>query len=163
MIAAWKECSFPPVARCNDLQRLEAFSPTRDHEEFWTQMHEVVQEQFSVLETEVRQLVPGVQVAAGCTRGEHFMLFTFRKFWMPNSEVDPVVAGMTFTSRDEGVHIEADVSGEQTGDYISSASIRIVRTLGDELLVEANQMAKRLQESAEAIAVAISDPTREVD
>ena len=86
--------------------------------ETWTEVHDEVQRQFVILETEVRRKLPGIRVAAGRTQGERFFLFSYRTFSLPDSALDPVVAGITFTPAEQGVTVEADVSGEGIGDRI---------------------------------------------
>ena len=77
--------------------------------------------------------------------------------------LDPVVAGMTFTSADEGVTVEADVSGEETGDIIFSLPSKTVAGSSEELLAAARESARNLCQSARAIAAALTDPSRRVE
>src|SRR5438067_1673544 len=105
--------SFPPVARMGYLDRLAALPPTPAFTpELWTKVHDEVQEQLELLETEVRRKVAGVRVDAGRTKGDMFFLFSYRTSSMPDTALDPVVVGMTFTPEHQGVTVEADVSGE---------------------------------------------------
>src|SRR5947209_2650153 len=112
--------SFPPVARKEYLDRLAALPPSPVlTPELWAKVHEEVQGQLVLLETEVRREVAEIRVHPGRTQGEKFFLFSYRTFSMPDSAVDPVVVGITFTPADHGVTVEADVSGEQSGDCVS--------------------------------------------
>jgi hypothetical protein len=156
--------SFPPVACYEYLDRLctlpprPAFTP-----ELWSRLHDEVQEQLVSLETDVRQRVPGIRVTTGRTSGEHFFLFSYRTFFMPDMALDPVVVGMTFTSVDQGVAVEADVSGEETGDCIASVPSTTVANSSEELFAAARESARNLCQSARAIAAALTDPSRRVE
>jgi hypothetical protein len=97
----------------------------------------------------------------GRTHGEHFYLFSYRTFSMPDSDIDPVVVGMTFTPADEGVTVEADVSGERCGDLISSVYRKTVGNSTHELQAAARTFARKLRDSADAIRAALNDPCRE--
>ncbi len=79
---------------------------------------------------------------------------------MPGSPVDPVVVGMTFTPDGQSVAVEADVSGEQGGDWISAASTKTVAKSRGDLLAAARESAQALCQSAEVIAAALNDPAR---
>jgi hypothetical protein len=103
--------SFPPVARKEHLDRLAALPPTPAFTPtLWTEVHDEVQGQFALLETEVRRKVAGIRVNAGRTKGDKFFLFSYRTFAMPDSALDPVVAGITFTPASQAVTVAADVS-----------------------------------------------------
>jgi len=162
MRMASTEYYYSPVPQWKHLDRLAVFSSILDAREFWTEVHDDVQEQLAVLERDVRQGVAGVRVTAGSTRGENFLLFSYRAFSLPESDIDPVVAGMTFTRADKGVKVEADVSGEQTGDLIASTPNRVAADSRHELLAAARQSALELCQSATAIAAALTDPSRKV-
>jgi hypothetical protein len=163
MTVASTEFYFPPVPQLNYLDRLAVVPSRLDSRGFWTEVHHDVQEQLAVLESDVRQSVAGVRVTSGITRGEHFLLFSYLTFSLPDSDIDPVVVGMTFTQADEGVDVEADVSGEQTGDLISSAPNRMVPDSRSELLAAARDSARELRQSAKAIAAALKNPSRRVE
>jgi hypothetical protein len=156
--------SFQPVARSEYLDRLEALPPSADFTpRFWATVHDEVQAQLESLEAGVRQRLPAVRVSAGRTSGENFLLFSYRTFFMPEMPVDPVVVGMTFTSADQGVTVDADISGEQTGDCISALPSKMVPNSKDELLAAVHELARSLCQSAHAIASAVTDPSRGVE
>ena len=156
--------SFQPVARKEHLDRLAALPPRLAFTpELWTKVHDEVQEQLVLLETEVRRKVAGVRVDVGRTKGDKFFLFSYRTFSMPDSALDPVVVGMTFTPAHQGVTVEADVSGEQTGDWISSVPSKSVANSRDELLAAAREATRQLCQSATAVAAALRDPSRRVE
>ena len=153
------EPSFRPVARNAYLERLGALRPRPALAlGLWANVHKEAQLQLDSLETDVRQIVPGIQVSSGRTRGDHFLLFTYRTFCVPG-----VVVGMTFTAVDQRVAVEADVSGEQTGDCISSVPSKTVANSRKELLAAARESARNLCRSARAIAAALTDPSRRVE
>ena len=111
--------SYQPVARTEYLDRLVAWPPRPAFaSELWTAVHDEVPEQLAFLETEVRRKVAGIRVDAGRTKGDKFFLFSFRTFSIPDSGLDPVVVGMTFRPAGPGVTVDADASGEQSGDLI---------------------------------------------
>lgn len=154
---------YQPVAGVKYLDRLvllprPAFAP-----QLWTELHDEVQEQLAALETEVRNQVARIRVDAGRTKGDKFFLFSYRTLSLPDSDLDPVVVGMTFTPAPQGVKVEADVSGEQTGDWISSVPSRTVANSREELLAAARESARKLCQSAEAIAAALKNPSRRVE
>ena len=70
---------------------------------------------------------------------------------------------MTFRLTHQGVTVEADVSGEQTGDIISSVPSKTVANSREELLAGTCELARKLCQSAEAIAAALKDPSRRVE
>ncbi len=156
--------SFQPVARKRYLDRLAALPPREAFTpDLWTKVHEEVQAQLRDLESEVRRQLGGIRVVAGRTKGDKFFLFSYHTFFMPDSALDPVVVGMTFTPANQGVTVEADVSGEQTGDLISSPSRKTVGSSREELLAAARESARKLCQSAESIAAALQDPSRKVE
>jgi hypothetical protein len=155
---------FQPVARMDHLERLLALAPGPEvTPDLWTEVHAQVQGQLAVLENEVRQKVAGVRVSTGRTKGEQFFLFSYRTFSVPDSALDPVVAGMTFTLAHQRVNVEADISGEGTGDLIVPVTSRTVASSREELLGAARESARELCQSAEAIAAALKDPSRRVE
>jgi hypothetical protein len=162
MTVASVEFYYPPVPQWKHLDRLAIDASTLDARELWTAVHDGVQEELAVLEAEVRESVAGVCAATGSTRGGYYLLFSYLTFSLPDSEVDPVVVGMTFTSADGGIAVEGDVSGEQTGDLISSAPNRMVPDSRNELLAAARESARELCQSANVIAFALRNPSRRV-
>jgi hypothetical protein len=156
--------SFPAVARKEYLDRLAALPPRPAvTPELWTKVHDEVQEQLVLLEIEVRRKVAGIRVDPGRTKGDKFFLFSYRTFSIPDIAIDPVVVGMTFTPAHQGVTVEADVSGEQSGDCISFVPSKTVANSREELLAAARESARKLCQSAEAIAAALTDPARRVE
>jgi hypothetical protein len=131
--------------------------------ELWGDIHAEIQTQLSALETEVRLVLPKVRVDQGRTSGERFYLFSYRTFSVPQSTIDPVVVGMTFTPAREGVTVDADVSGEHTGDIIVSLSPATVANSRIELRAAVGELARALCDSAEAIRAALNDSSRQVD
>lgn len=152
---------FPPVARKDHLERLEALpDEAASMRGLWDDLHSEIQEQLAILETEVRQKVTGIRVAAGRTQGEQFFLFSYRTFSIPGSMLDPVVAGVTFVPADQGVAVDADVSGEHNGDGIFLVPSKTVGDSREGLLEAARESARELCRSAEAIAKALADQAR---
>jgi hypothetical protein len=155
---------YPPVARKENLDRLAAFLPSPEPDrELWTEIHEEVQKQLAPLERDVRQRLAGVRVHAGRTRGEWFFLSSYLTFSVPESGLDPVVVGMTFRPAGPGVAVDADASGEQTGDLISDLPSTSVEHSREALLSTVRESAHRLCQSADDIAVALKDPSRRVE
>jgi hypothetical protein len=141
------------AAQAENLDRAVPLSSVVDGAaDFWTEVHEQVQRQLAVLETEVRGRVAGVRVDQGKTQGKQFYLFSYRTFTVPNSGLDPVVSGITFAAAEEGVTIEADISGERTGDLIFSVASKTVANRREEVLAATDEVARKLCQSAEAIA-----------
>jgi hypothetical protein len=156
--------SFQPVTRMEYLDRLAPLSPTLDvAPELWSAVHEEIQRQLLLLETDVRRKLPGVRVAPGRTHGSGFFFFSHRTFSIPDSAVDPVVAGLTITPADRGMTVEADVSGEQTGDWIASVPTKTVVDATEDLLAAVRESARQLCQFAEAIAAALQDSSRRIE
>jgi hypothetical protein len=139
---------------------MEAVTPTSN---LWTEVHEEVQGQLGRLESEVRQRVPEVRVDRGRTKGERFYLFSYTTFSIPDSGLDPVVSGLTFTPAQQGVTIQADISGEQSGDSIASVPSKAVANRRNDLLAAAGELARKPCQSAEAIATALKDASRRIE
>jgi hypothetical protein len=155
--------SFDPVARNDYLDRLALPPEPLLAPAFWDEVHEEVQGPLTQLETALRQKLPGVRGSVGHTRGEHFLLFSYRTFAMPALDTDPLVAGITFTLGDQGVRVEGDVSGEQTGDYIASVPGETVGASRDDILAAGRNVAERLVKSVDEIAAALNDASRTVE
>ncbi|HEX7447413.1 MAG TPA: hypothetical protein VF306_07700 [Pirellulales bacterium] len=156
--------AFQPVGRMEHLERLAilAESPAAAAA-LWDDVHESVQSDLALLEAEVRRTIPGVRVDIGRTHGGRFYLFSYRTFSLPDGHVDPVVAGVTFAPAPDGVTVEADVNGEQTGDWIAAVPCKTVVTSRDALLHAAHDSARRLCGFADAVAAALRDPSRNVN
>src|ERR1051326_3467099 len=153
--------SYPPVPRREYLERLFVCCPGPElPSQFWTGVHARVQESLDCLETEVRRRLPEVRVEAGRTKGERVYLFTYRTFSFAGTGCDPVVAGIAFTPAQEGVMIEADVSGEETGDLILCLPPMTVAKTSEELRPAAQVLAEKLGQSAEKIVRALLSPSR---
>jgi hypothetical protein len=151
------------VARKEYLDRLAALPPGPAlTPEVWREVHDEVQRQLVILETEVRRKLRGIRGAAGRTQGDRFFLFSYT-FSLPDSVLDPVVVGITFTPADQGVTVEADVSGEGNGDMIFFVPSKMVADSREGLLEAARESARELCRSAEVIAKALLDPTRVVE
>jgi len=153
-----------PAAQPDNLDRLADLSRGSEvSSDLWTEVHEQIQGQLACLESEVRRRVAGVRVTNGLTKGDRFYLFSYRTFSMPDSGLDPVVSGMTFRPAEEAVTVDADVSGEQTGDHISFVPSKTVANTRNELLAAAGESARKLCQSADAIAAALKDASRRVE
>ena len=117
----------PPVFRTEYLERLVAFEPPAEiGNQVWTEVHEEVQRVLAGLDEVVRLKVAHLDVESERTQGRSFYLFTYRTFSRTDAtEIDPVVVGLTFTRAEneetELVVIDADISGESTGDWIENA------------------------------------------
>ena len=153
-----------PVAPKDSLDRHATQPSNQDGtSDLWTEVHTEVQSQLAILEGEVRRRVPAARATSGRTKGSRFFLFSYRTFAIPDSRLDPVVAGVLFRPADRGVAVEADVSGEYTGDCISPAFSATVANSKEELLTTARQLAQRLLESADVIAAALEDSSRKAE
>lgn len=156
--------TFEPVFRTRYLDRLAAFRDAPGPAAvLWDDVHRNVQANLTRLEKKVRDEVRGVRVDAGSTQGERFILFSYRTFSLPDNEIDPVVAGVIFTLAGDGVKVEADLSGEQTGDYIASFPSTIVENSNDAVIEAARDALRLLCEAAGALAAAVTDPARIVE
>ncbi len=153
--------TYEPVARTEYLGRL-AILPAGGTE-LWDDVHHDVQESLATIETEIRRKVPALRATAGCTKGDNFFLFSYRTFSTSDSLIDPVVVGVTFTPSKQDVTVEADASGEQTGDWISSVASKTVDNSRDEIMAAARDSASKLRESADAIVIALKNPVRKVE
>ncbi len=131
--------------------------------EFWNEVQAEVQSQFDRLEIEVRRHVKGVVANSFRTRGDKFHLFTYRTFSLPDDTIDPVVVGLTFSPSGDRVAIEADVSGEQSGDSIHSLGTKTIPATRREVLDTARELAAQLFQSNEQIAKALRSSSRRID
>ncbi len=131
--------------------------------ELWDHLHNIVQEQLQLLDSEVRNQLPQVRIDGGSTHGKAFPLFSYRRYSLPDSEIDPVVAGMTFVPADASVAIDADISGEMTGDCLSSDSYTATATSWDDLLTATRELSRKLCHSPETIVKALRDESRRVE
>jgi hypothetical protein len=156
--------SYKPVARKQDLDRLSVLPPDQvSTPEFWTTVHDEIQKQLEVLETEVRRYVGGSRVVSGRTQGKCFFLCSYRTFSRTDSDLDPVVVGITFRPAQKDVTVQADASGEQLGDFIVHTPERTVPFSRAELLNAVRELLRELLQSAKAIAAALNDPSRVVE
>jgi hypothetical protein len=155
--------TYQPVARTEYLGRLAILSSSETFgPELWAEVHDEVQASLMGLETEIGRKVPALRATAGRTKGDNFFLFSYRTFSTSDGVIDPVVVGLTFTPSGQGVTVEADASGEQTGDWISSVASKSVGSSRDELLAAIRESARKLCESNDAIVAALEDPLRKV-
>ncbi|MBW3598251.1 MAG: hypothetical protein KY475_13390 [Planctomycetes bacterium] len=163
-MSVFSVASFAPVGSNDYLDRLGVLPPQPDFPpKVWTAVHHAVQEELAALEVAVRRKTPQLSVRRGHTTGESFFLFSYVSFSTSDPARDPVVAGVTFTPTERGVTLEADVSGEQSGDYVASSRIETVAGDNDELLATARELTRYLCQSAEAIAAAINEPSSQVE
>ncbi len=158
-------CSYPPVSRTEYLERLDALEqPAKIGHQFWTEVHTEVQQVLAGLDELVRLRVAHLHVESGRTQGRSFYLFTYLTFSRTDAaEIDPVVVGLTFAPADEeenGVVIDADISGESTGDPIEALARRTVPKVREELLRAAHEMAYKLSCYGQRIAEALLDSSR---
>lgn len=155
---------FPPVLREAHLDRLALVPPGLEFDrEVWAEVHDEVQRMLEPLEGKVRSRFGNVLADSGQTQGKAFLLFTYRTFSVPGSGVEPVVAGMNFTRADNGIGIDADISGEQTGDTMLELPRTITQGSKQELLVAARELAQRLCEGDKQIVDALSDQSRSIE
>lgn len=155
-----------PVTRGEEPARLETVERVEGMAiELWHDVQGVVQQALAELDDAVRQRVPDLEVDAGTTQGRHFALFAYRTFSRADKAIDPVVAGLTFVhSREDDedrVVIEADLSGEETGDSLLSVPRRTIPLISEQLVRAAHEMAAQLARSSQRIADALLDPSRE--
>jgi hypothetical protein len=141
----------------------QAQDQSDETDEFWIAVHEDVQKVLEYLAVSVLELLPEVQVVSGFTQGTGYYLFSYKTFFLAGSEIDPVVAGVTFSKeKNFGVSIEADISGEQRGDLIS-LPITIVSSIGRLQEKDAMYLAfglGALPEYAEQLVAALRDTAR---
>jgi hypothetical protein len=153
--------TFQAVARGEYLERLAALPPRSIlTPEFWGQVNAEIQEQLMPLDAEVLRALPAIRVSAGSTKGNAFFLFSYRTFSTRNANLDPVVAGITFTRADNRITIEADVAGEESGDCIASVPSTTVGISRQEILAAARDSARQLRASVAPIVAALRDTSR---
>lgn len=156
--------SFQPVARSEHLDRLEIVLSKPDlPPELWAMVDAEIQQRLATLDAEVQRKLAGVQVAAGSTKGKNFLLCSYRTFSVSQSNVDPVVAAITFTATPLGVAVEADVSGEQTGDIICTSSSKTAAALSKDILEAARACVNDLAGRAALIIAALQDAARSIE
>lgn len=154
---------YEPIARDEYLERLEITDSSDELSgAVWDHVHELVQERLAELDHAVKSRVPAASVQVGRTAGRAFPLFTYRTFSRPREVVDPVVVGVTFTWSGPRIRVEADASGEQSGDRIVTLSPKTVPSSRAELIQAACEFAERLRQSDDQIAAALADPSRDL-
>jgi hypothetical protein len=154
-----------PQFNTEHLERLAVERSPEIGNQVWTEVHEEVQRILGRLDELVRTRVTHLHTMSGRTQGRGFDLFTYLKFSRTDaSELDPVVVGLTFSHADgeerRWVVIDADVSGEQTGDGIEVPAQRRVPASREDLLRAASEMALRLSCGEQRIAEALLDSSR---
>jgi hypothetical protein len=155
----------PPRFNSEHLERLAVERPPETGDQVWAEVHDEVQRVLGGLDELVRSRVAHLHVKSGRTQGLRFYLFTHLTFSRTDaSEIDPVVVGLTFARADseEGkwVVIDADVSGEQTGDRIAVLAQRTVPADREELLRAAHELARELSGYDQQISQALLDSSR---
>jgi hypothetical protein len=154
------------LAREEYLDRLAVFQPQADAEDpIWLEVHEQVQQVLAGLDDFIQSRVPDLRVETGKTQGRNFSLFTHRTFSRADQPgIDPVVVGLTFArgggENPEAIGIEADISGEQTGDRIAAIARREVHTAREDLVRAARELATELCKFAPSIVEALLNPSR---
>jgi hypothetical protein len=130
----------------------------------WAILHEEAQGQLSHLEEGIRRKIAKLQVVAGRTSGDYFYLYSYQTFSLSDDDkLDPVVAGITFSPDRTNVKIEAEISGEQTGDIILSLPTTTVANSKEDLIEAARGLTRRLSQSADLVAAALLNASRRVD
>jgi hypothetical protein len=153
--------SFHPVEPNEHLERLDTLPAGPDlTPAFWDVVNSEVQEQLATLEAEIYRKLDAIRAQSGNTKGAAFFLSSYRTFSMPGHPADPVVASVAFTSAGQGVTVEADVSGEHTGDMIVGFPSRTVPSSRKEILAAANAAARDLFGTADSIVAALQDVSR---
>src|SRR5690348_9807386 len=95
---------YPPVTPAEHPERLDALPPKPEiPPDVWAEVHDAVQAELTLLESDVVRNLAAACGSAGQTRGERFFLHSYRTFSVPGESIDPVVAGLTFTPASEGV------------------------------------------------------------
>lgn len=130
-------------------------------EDVLVDLHNYVQGKLAALDDLVRQRVPDVVIHSARTTGKQFLLFTHRTYSSPSHEsIDPVVVGLTFKLAGGGVSIEADASGEETGDLIFLLPHKLCSHGRTELIESATDLADQLVAANERISTAVVDASR---
>lgn len=151
--------------------RHPASSPSGDLErdavrvaDLWDRVHAAAQQSFAALEAELRRRFSHRQLEAvpGRTHGSNFLLFTYRNFSLKEGLPEPVTVGITFRPLGNEVSIEADASGEQTGDIVFSVPPETVPLAEEALIAHAKSFGRELQGAVDEIAAAMLDPLRGV-
>ena len=125
-------------------------------EDLLRDLHDCVQVKLASLDDFIRQRVPDVVIGIARTTGKQFLLFTYRTYSSPSHDaIDPVVVGLTFTRTDAGVSIEADASGEETGDLIVPLPCQHSSPRRADLIDSATGLAAQLVTAKERIAAAV--------
>ena len=155
----------PPQFSTAHVERLAVERPVEIESQLWTEVHDEVQRVLGALDEPVRSAVAHLHVKSGRTQGRSFYLFTYRTFSRTDAtEIDPVVVGLTFAQADdkeeEWIVIDADISGESTGDMIEVLAQRTVPAVREELLRAANELARELSCHGRRIAEALLDLSR---
>jgi hypothetical protein len=126
----------------------------------WDRVHAQVQSAFDGLAQGVRSRCPSVTVRpGGRTSGRVWFLYSHRDFNLTqdDSEAEDVVAGVTFSPEGDGVRIQADIGGGETGQTDYEASERVVPANLTAVLTAARELAEELSRQDEVVAKAMSE------
>jgi hypothetical protein len=155
---------FEPTARIHGLDRLAVLASFSDSgADYWPEIDAEVQDRLGLLDKNVRGQKADVRVRKGRTQGEQFFLFTYRTYSTPDENLDPVVAGVTFGVAEGAVSIEADISGERTGDVILSLPTKIVPKVRDAVIEAACDLASELSRSSDLIVAGLNNASRRIE
>jgi hypothetical protein len=152
-------------ARGSESERVavEDSQPPRAADPDWNTTHAEVQGLLAALDRAVEARVPGVRIDSGRTSGRGFFLFSYRRFAPPQqSRIDPVIAGMTFKPLDDRIAVEADISGEESGDILEAYDTGVVSPTSLSVLHHAREIAQRMASAGNRVAAALTDTAREI-
>jgi hypothetical protein len=147
------EAIYAPAYRFEGIERLEILD--------WDEIHDAVQSVLQGLDEPVGRLVAGYRKVVGRNSGGAWALYSYRVYQPPeDSDVDPVVVGVSFSHGNSGsIKISGDISGETLGDVLVDLPSREV--MGKLAVVEsARNVSDALASRAADIARALADVRR---
>ena len=129
--------------------------------ETWAEVHAGVQQILGSLDKGIQKQVADVRVLEGKSQAPGYSLFTYRTFSRSAVEIDPIVVAILFSKVNENeIALDADISGESTGDQIETLARRVVSANRTELLMAAQELASKLACAGAKISEALLDGDR---
>lgn len=85
----------------------------------WDKIHERIQQILATMVEPVQRSAPGIRATGGRTSGRVWQLYSYMAFTPQDSDLEAIIAGVTFAISAGQLVVKADIGGEETGrtDY----------------------------------------------
>lgn len=125
----------------------------------WSEVNAVVQSELARLTQEVLDTRSEARWESGRSSSRAFALFSYRVFFhLDGNDYDPIVVGITFSKRPRAIHIEGDISGDESGYVYFDDDCSIdVEPRAEAVIKAAIQIAINLAAQVEIVLHAIAE------